>query len=158
MKAYLSWDEARAAAAACRERGGTVVTTNGCFDLLHRGHVTYLAEARQLGDLLLVAINSDASVAKLKGPGRPLNPEDARAIVLGALRAVDGVCVFSEPTPVEWLRAVRPHIHVKGGDWDPAQMPETPVLAEWGGHVKALPYVDGFSTTNLIAKSKASPK
>ena len=131
-----------------------MVTTNGCFDLLHKGHVTYLAQARQMGDLLLVGINSDASVRKIKGETRPLNDEVARATVLAALRSVDGVCVFSEDTPVDWLRAIKPLIHVKGGDWDASKMPETKVLGEWGGRVQSAGFVPGYSTTGLIEKSK----
>jgi glycerol-3-phosphate cytidylyltransferase len=155
MKTIYTWEEAAQLAQECKNRGGIVVTTNGCFDLLHKGHVEYLSAARQLGDLLIVGINSDASVKKVKGPSRPLNDETARAVVLGALKCVDAVCIFKEATPVEWLRVVQPNIHVKGGDWDPAKMPESPVLKEWGGTVKVLPYVEGFSTTGLIEKSKS---
>ncbi|MBS1984707.1 MAG: D-glycero-beta-D-manno-heptose 1-phosphate adenylyltransferase [Bdellovibrionales bacterium] len=148
------WLETKRLADECRARGGLVVTTNGCFDLLHRGHVSYLTEARRQGDLLLVGINSDASVRKIKGPERPLNDEKSRAYVLAALRCVDGVAMFPQDTPLDWLQVVRPHIHVKGGDWNPATMVETPVLAAWGGRVMVLPYVEGFSTTNLIEKAR----
>jgi D-beta-D-heptose 7-phosphate kinase/D-beta-D-heptose 1-phosphate adenosyltransferase len=154
MKTLLSWKQAADAAARVREAGGTVVTTNGCFDLLHRGHVSYLQEARSLGDLLIVGINADASVRRLKGPSRPLNTEEDRAAVLAALRCVDGVCVFSEDTPVEWLRTLRPQIHAKGGDWNGKELPEQAALKEWGGRLQFLPFVDGFSTTSLIAKSQ----
>ena len=132
-----------------------VVTTNGCFDILHRGHVEYLHAARQLGDLLIVGLNSDASVKKLKGPSRPLNDQNARAVVVGALKSVDAVIVFDEDTPVKWLQEVKPHIHVKGGDWDPKKMPETAVLERWGAKVVVVPYVDGYSTTKLIEKSRS---
>lgn len=148
----LTWPQAQKLADECRARGGKVVSTNGCFDILHAGHVTYLAAARHLGDLLLVGINADASVKKIKGPSRPINSQEARAQVLAALRSVDAVCVFNEETPVEWLKSIRSDLHVKGGDWDPARMPETPVLAAWGGRVQALPFVDGFSTTGTIKK------
>lgn len=148
----LTWSQAQKLADDCRARGGKVVSTNGCFDILHAGHVSYLAAARQLGDLLIVGINADASVRKIKGPSRPINSEDARAQVLSALRAVDAVCVFNEDTPVEWLKSIRSDVHVKGGDWDPSRMPETPVLAQWGGRVQTLPFVDGFSTTSTIQK------
>lgn len=154
MNHALSWDEARRLADACRARGGVVVTTNGCFDLIHKGHVTYLAAARSLGDLLLVAVNSDASVKAIKGPERPLNDEASRAFVLSALKPVDGVCVFTESTPLKWLEHIRPDVHVKGGDWKPETMPETPVVKSWGGRVVVIPYVDGASTTNLIAKAR----
>lgn len=154
MRAPYTWNEAAQMAKNCRSRGGIVVTTNGCFDLLHRGHVEYLSAARQLGDLLIVGINSDDSVRQIKGPTRPLNDENARAIVLSALKCIDAVCIFNEATPVEWLRVVQPHLHVKGGDWDPEKMPEFATLKEWGGLVKVLPYVEGYSTTSLIEKSK----
>ena len=155
MKPVRTWEEAAKMAELCRQASGRVITTNGVFDLLHRGHVEYLAAARQLGDLLLVGINSDASVKKLnKGPGRPLNPEEARAVVLAALRSVDGVCVFSEDTPLAWLSAVRPDIHVKGGDYRPEDLPETELLKSWGGKTMVLPFVAGYSTTSLIERSK----
>jgi rfaE bifunctional protein nucleotidyltransferase chain/domain len=154
QKPFLSWEEASSLARHCENKGGTVVTTNGTFDLIHKGHVSYLAGARGRGDLLLVAINSDASVKRYKGPDRPLNSEKDRAFVLSALRYVDGVCIFEEDTPAEWLRVIRPHLHVKGGDWDPAKIPEAAVLAEWGGRVVVEPYLSGVSTTNLIEKSR----
>ncbi len=150
----LSWKEAALLAENCRKAGGLVVTTNGCFDLLHKGHVSYLQQARSLGDLLIVGLNSDESVKKIKGPERPLNNETDRAFVLSALRCIDGVCVFSEETPVEWLKTIRPHIHVKGGDWVPEKMPENATIRSWGGKIITIPYVDGYSTTSLIAKSK----
>ena len=150
----LSWDEATEMAQNCRDKGGIVVTTNGCFDLLHAGHVQYLSYARQLGDILLVAINTDDSVKRIKGPKRPINNEESRAFVLSALKSVDGVCIFSEETPVEWLKTVKPHIHVKGSDWDITKIPEAKVLETWGGRVQAAPFTEGFSTTKLIEKSK----
>lgn len=156
MKAIYTWEEATELAQNCRNNGGIVVTTNGCFDLLHKGHVEYLQAARQMGDILLVGLNSDESVKKIKGPSRPLNNEEARATVIGALKSVDAVCVFPQDTPVEWLKKVRPHIHIKGGDWDPVKIPEYSTLKEWGGTVKVVPYVEGYSTTGLIEKSKQS--
>jgi rfaE bifunctional protein nucleotidyltransferase chain/domain len=148
----FDWTAAQKLAEDCRARGGKVITTNGCFDILHVGHVSYLKAARQLGDLLLVGLNSDASVKKIKGPSRPINSETARSEVISALKSVDGACVFTEDTPIEWLRHIKPDIHVKGGDWDVAKMPETPVLAEWGGKVQTLPFIEGFSTTLIIDK------
>jgi rfaE bifunctional protein nucleotidyltransferase chain/domain len=156
MKVILDWAEARTLADACRARSGLVVTTNGCFDLLHRGHVEYLQQARQLGDLLLVGLNTDESVRRLKGPQRPLNDQDARAVVMAALKCVDGVCLFGEETPLDWLRAVQPDFHVKGGDYDPEQMIEKSVVETWGGRIKVLPFVPGFSTSGLIEKSRAN--
>lgn len=150
------WDAAVQLAEKCRKDGGLVVTANGCFDCLHKGHVSYLAAARQLGDCLIVGVNSDASVKKLKGPGRPLNDQDSRSAVLAALRSVDAVLVFDEETPLAWLELVRPNIHVKGGDYDPNSMIETPVLKKWGGKTVVVPFVEGYSTTQMIARSKGS--
>ena len=128
----------------------TVVATGGCFDLLHAGHVETLRAARALGDRLVVCLNSDASVRRLKGPGRPLVPETDRARVLLALECVDEVVVFDEDTPVEVLRRIRPDIWTKGGDYAGAELPELAVLEEWGGQAVVLPYVEGRSTTALV--------
>jgi rfaE bifunctional protein nucleotidyltransferase chain/domain len=152
----LTWDEAKHLAEETRARGGVVVTTNGCFDLLHRGHVQYLEWARSLGDLLIVAINSDASVKKIKGPSRPLNSEQDRAYVLSALSCVEGVCVFNEETPADWLRQIQPQIHVKGADWQGKQIPEEALLKQWNGRVQFANYLQGYSTTSLIEKSKGT--
>jgi D-beta-D-heptose 7-phosphate kinase / D-beta-D-heptose 1-phosphate adenosyltransferase len=142
---------------AVRRRGGTVVATGGCFDLLHPGHVSVLEAARRLGDCLIVCLNSDESVRRLKGPSRPLQSEQDRATLLRALRCVDEVVVFGEDTPVEVLRALRPDIWVKGGDY--AELPEAPVLAEWGGAAVTVPYQPGRSTTGLVelAGSRSGP-
>jgi len=135
-----------------RDEGRTVVLTNGCFDLLHRGHVTYLARAKTLGDVLVVGLNSDASVARLKGPERPLTPLEDRAHVLAALSGVDLVVPFEEDTPVELVRAVRPDVFVKGGDYTRELLPEARVVEELGGRVEILPYVEERSTTGLIER------
>ena len=156
MNRTLTWDEAKHLAEETRARGGVVVTTNGCFDLLHRGHVQYLEWARSLGDLLIVAINSDASVKKIKGPSRPLNSEQDRAYVLSALSCVEGVCVFNEETPADWLRQIQPQIHVKGADWQGKQIPEEALLKQWNGRVQFANYLQGYSTTSLIEKSKGT--
>ncbi|MDY0814530.1 D-glycero-beta-D-manno-heptose 1-phosphate adenylyltransferase [Kitasatospora purpeofusca] len=149
---------ARAAelAAAVRARGGTVVATGGCFDLLHAGHVGLLESAARLGDCLVVCLNSDDSVRRLKGPGRPLNPVTDRASVLTGLGCVDAVAVFEEDTPHAVLRALRPHVWVKGGDYTVDALPETEVLAEWGGHALVLPYLSGRSTTALAERAAAA--
>jgi rfaE bifunctional protein nucleotidyltransferase chain/domain len=139
-----------------RAAGGTVVATGGCFDLLHAGHVRTLAAARRLGDCLIVCLNSDASVRRLKGPSRPLVAQDDRAAVLGALESVDAVVVFEEDTPAEVLRRLRPHVWVKGGDYEGVRLPEADVLAEWGGRALVLPYLDGHSTTRLIKEASLS--
>jgi rfaE bifunctional protein nucleotidyltransferase chain/domain len=130
--------------------GGTVVATGGCFDLLHAGHVATLRAARRLGDCLVVCLNSDASVRRLKGPSRPLVPAADRAKVLEALACVDAVAVFDEDTPVEAIRRLRPDVWVKGGDYAGAEVPEAAVLREWGGQAVVLPYLEGRSTTALV--------
>lgn len=132
------------------ERGGTVVATGGCFDLLHAGHVATLRSARQLGDCLVVCLNSDESVRRLKGPSRPLVPAADRARVLEALEYVDAVVVFDEDTPVEAIRRLRPHVWAKGGDYAGTEVPEAAVLREWGGQAVVLPYLEGRSTTRLV--------
>ncbi|MBU6428967.1 MAG: D-glycero-beta-D-manno-heptose 1-phosphate adenylyltransferase [Cyanobacteria bacterium REEB65] len=131
--------------------GQRIVLTNGCFDLLHIGHVRYLEAARKLGDRLVVGVNSDSSVRQLKGEGRPIVPEKERAEVVAALRCVDAVVVFSEPTASDLVRAVKPDIYAKGGDYQPDSLPETPTVAAVGGQVAILPFVAGRSTTALLA-------
>jgi rfaE bifunctional protein nucleotidyltransferase chain/domain len=127
-----------------------VVFTNGCFDLIHPGHVAYLADARALGDLLIVGLNSDASVRRLKGPGRPLIPQDGRAAVLASLRSVDGVVLFEEDTPRDLICRVRPRFLVKGGDYTADRVVGASDLAGWGGELVLLPFRKGFSTSVLI--------
>jgi D-beta-D-heptose 7-phosphate kinase/D-beta-D-heptose 1-phosphate adenosyltransferase len=134
-----------------RAAGGTVVATGGCFDLLHAGHVATLEAARALGDCLVVCLNSDDSVHRLKGPSRPLVSQDDRARVLSALEPVDAVMVFEEDTPTAVLRQLRPDVWVKGGDYAGAELPEASVLREWGGQSVVLPYLEGRSTTGLVA-------
>ena len=155
----LTRDGAAAWAADQRAAGRRVVFTNGVFDLLHVGHARYLREARSLGDVLIVGINADDSVRRLgKGPDRPINPEDERAELVASLRCVDAVCVFPEDTPVELIRAVRPDLHVKGGDYaSPDVLPETAVVRACGGDVRILSLVPGRSTTRLVAKLKENP-
>jgi D-beta-D-heptose 7-phosphate kinase/D-beta-D-heptose 1-phosphate adenosyltransferase len=129
-----------------------VVFTNGCFDLLHVGHISLLEQAHSFGDKLIVAINSDASVSGLKGPTRPIVSERDRGRVLAALAAVDAVCVFSEPTPLELIVATRPDVLVKGGDYNIDTVVGAQEVQSWGGQVKIVPIVPGFSTTQLIAR------
>jgi len=130
-----------------------VVFTNGVFDILHRGHVSYLAQARALGASLVIGLNSDASARGLgKGPDRPLNGEADRACVLAALESVSLVTLFDEPTPVELLKLVKPQVYVKGGDYDIESLEETRWVRSWGGHALALPFVDGYSTTALVRR------
>jgi len=139
-----------AAVAAARANRGTVVATGGCFDLLHPGHVGLLEGARRLGDCLVVLVNSDASVRRLKGPDRPLQPEADRVAVLRSLACVDDVTVFDEDTPEAALDALRPDLFVKGGDYTIADLPEAATLARWGGRALVLPYLPGRSTTRLV--------
>ncbi len=141
-----------AALAAYRERGRRIVLTNGCFDILHRGHITYLSRAKTLGDVLVVGLNSDESVVRLKGPGRPINTLDDRAQVLAALSCVDHIVAFDEDTPVELVRDVRPDVFVKGGDYTREMLPEAPVVEALGGTVHLLPYVEDRSTTGIIER------
>ncbi|HWI10728.1 MAG TPA: D-glycero-beta-D-manno-heptose 1-phosphate adenylyltransferase [Burkholderiaceae bacterium] len=133
-----------------------VVFTNGVFDILHRGHVSYLAQARALGGSLVLGLNSDASARRLgKGPDRPLNPELDRACVLAALESVSLVTLFDEATPVELMKLVRPQLYVKGGDYDIETLAETQWVRSWGGEARALAFVDGYSTTALVARIRA---
>ncbi|WP_448625804.1 D-glycero-beta-D-manno-heptose 1-phosphate adenylyltransferase [Geodermatophilus sp. URMC 64] len=140
--------------ARVRAGGGTVVATGGCFDLLHPGHVATLRAARGLGDCLVVCINSDDSVRRLKGPSRPLVSAPDRARVLEALEFVDAVVVFDEDTPAEILDRLRPDVWAKGGDYAGADLPEAAVLRRWGGQAVVLPYLDGHSTTALVERSR----
>jgi rfaE bifunctional protein nucleotidyltransferase chain/domain len=132
------------------------VFTNGVFDVLHRGHVVYLAQARALGGSLIVALNTDASVKRLgKGDDRPLNKDADRAIVMASQEAVSLVTWFDEDTPQEIIGEIRPDILVKGGDYDMAKLPETRLVESWGGHALALPFVAGYSTTQLVNRIRA---
>lgn len=139
------------------EAGGRMVFTNGCFDLLHPGHISYLRAARSLGDALVVGLNSDASVRKLKGPSRPIVCQGDRALMLEALESVDAVVIFNEDTPVRLMRELRPSVYVKGGDYRIEDLPEAEVAAEIGAEVKILPFEPGYSTTALIERIKAIP-
>lgn len=132
--------------------GKKVVTTNGCFDILHIGHVRYLDRARKLGDMLVVGVNSDSSVRALKGAGRPIQPARERAEVVAALRSVDAVFIFSETTPVKWLTILKPHIHVKGGDRTMREIVEKEVVEKSGGTIVIVPLTKGRSSSRLIKK------
>lgn len=137
---------------AHQEAGRRVVFTNGCFDVLHRGHISYLNEAKRLGDVLVVAVNSDESVRRLKGLDRPVNNAQDRAAVLSALSCVDHVTVFEQDTPIELLRRLKPQLYVKGGDYTENMLPEAPIVRAYGGDVRVLGYVPDRSTSSLIAK------
>jgi D-beta-D-heptose 7-phosphate kinase/D-beta-D-heptose 1-phosphate adenosyltransferase len=144
-------EDAFALAARIRRHGGRLVATGGCFDLLHPGHLALLHHARSLGDALVVCINSDESVRRLKGPSRPVIPATGRAMMLAGLAAVDSVAVFEEPTPVQLLERLRPHIWVKGGDYVEEQLPEAAVVRRHGGRIMLAPHVAGYSTTGILA-------
>jgi rfaE bifunctional protein nucleotidyltransferase chain/domain/rfaE bifunctional protein kinase chain/domain len=136
--------------AQARQAGARVVFTNGCFDVLHRGHVGYLTEARRLGDLLVVAVNSDESVRRLKGQGRPVNPVEDRVAVLAALSCVDHVLVFTEDSPADLIATIRPDVYVKGGDYRPELIPEADLVRRLGGEVRTLSYLPDRSTSAII--------
>lgn len=143
------------AVAATRARGGTVVATGGCFDVLHPGHLETLRRARDLGDVLVVLLNSDDSVSRLKGPDRPVVAQQDRAALLMGLRDVDGVLVFDEDDPRAALDRLRPDIWVKGGDYTPDRLPEAPLVRGWGGRVEVLPFLRGHSTTGIVQRITA---
>ncbi|MEW1585999.1 D-glycero-beta-D-manno-heptose 1-phosphate adenylyltransferase [Micromonospora vinacea] len=153
--ALVGADELDAIVAEYREAGRSVVFTNGCFDVLHRGHVRYLEQARALGDLLIVAVNSDGSVRRLKGPDRPVNPVEDRGALLAALACVDHVVVFEEDSPAALIEAVRPDVYVKGGDYPPELVPEAPLVRRLGGQVRTLGYVPDRSTSAIIERIRS---
>ena len=150
----IEWNKLPEWRAAVRARGRRLVVTNGCFDLLHAGHVTYLERARSFGDLLLVGVNGDGSVRQLKGAGRPVNPEQDRAAVVAALESVDAVCVFAEREATRFLQAAQPDVYVKGGDYTPETLnqDERRVVQQAGGKIELIPFVPGKSTTGLLQK------
>lgn len=153
-KKIVPWDKLPEWRATLRASGKKLVVTNGCFDILHLGHVTYLESARNLGDALLVGVNSDHAARQLKGEGRPVNSEADRAAVLAALASVGGVCIFAEPTAVKFLAAARPDVYVKGGDYTLATLnpEERRTVESAGGKIVIIPLVPGKSTTALLAK------
>lgn len=162
-KVFDSIEELKAHVAQWKAAGERVVFTNGVFDILHVGHVTYLEAAKKMGERLVVGINDDDSVRSLsKGPERPIHPEDARASVVAALRAVDATFIFSEPTPLELITAIQPDVLVKGGDYDPDEtdaskktyMVGSTEVKSYGGYVAAIPLVAGFSTTAAVNKMR----
>ncbi|MCS5422618.1 MULTISPECIES: D-glycero-beta-D-manno-heptose 1-phosphate adenylyltransferase [Psychrilyobacter] len=148
----LTREEAGKLVEGLKESGKKVVFTNGCFDILHVGHLRYLNEARECGDILIVGVNSDDSVRRLKGPTRPINGEMDRAELLCGLKAVDYAVIFPEDTPVEIIETLKPSIHVKGGDYKKEDLPETVVVEKNGGEVRILTLVDGKSTSNVVKK------
>jgi rfaE bifunctional protein nucleotidyltransferase chain/domain len=148
-------DELETLTAAARTNGKIVVFTNGCFDLLHRGHIYLLREAKALGDLLVVAINSDESVKAIKGPTRPILAETDRLELIASMEMVDYVLLFDEPDPYNIISILQPHILVKGGDWSTEEVIGGDLVQENGGKVVVVPYLKGFSTTEIIAKIRS---
>lgn len=136
----------------------TLVFTNGCFDILHAGHVKYLRDARTLGDLLVVGVNSDDSVRRLKGNNRPVQPESDRAYILSGLESVDYVTLFDQDTPAELIEAIKPDILVKGGDYTPDEIVGAETVRQIGGRVMVIPLLEGHSTTGILEKSKKTTK
>lgn len=130
----------------------TIVTTNGCFDIIHLGHIECLQKASSFCDVFIVGINSDKSVKKIKGTGRPINDEKTRAAFIASLGFVDYCVIFGEDTPLKLLEKIKPDVHVKGGDYAPSGLPEKKVVVEGGGKIKILPFVEGFSTSRVIKK------
>ena len=153
-----TWDSIIPEVKSWKERGEKVVFTNGCFDILHLGHADYLEKSRSLGDRLIVGVNTDASVKKLKGPERPVNPEYARARLLAALEFVDAVILFDEDTPFELISHVIPDILVKGNDYTIENIVGADIVIKNGGEVRTISLVDGFSTTGIIGKIKTHNK
>ena len=137
-----------------RKEGKKIAFTNGCFDILHVGHVRYLREAKKAGDILVLALNSDSSVRALKGEERPLVCEEERAEVLAALEFVDFITIFPESTPLELINHLKPDILIKGGDWAEDKVVGRDEVKKWGGHVAIIPEVEGKSTTNIVEKIK----
>ncbi|HEY9713531.1 MAG TPA: D-glycero-beta-D-manno-heptose 1-phosphate adenylyltransferase [Chroococcales cyanobacterium] len=160
MGEILARDAVAAKAADLRQQGKRIVTTNGCFDILHVGHIRCLKAARALGDVLILGLNSDQSVRRIKGhaqgPPRPVNCQEDRAEVLASLGCVDYVVIFTEDTPIEFIKDVRPDVHAKGGDYKAADLEETPIVEGMGGRMEIIKFVPGRSTTELLEKIQSS--
>ena len=154
MGQVCSWNELSEILEKERSKNHKIVFTNGCFDLLHVGHVRYLQEARSFGQFLVVAVNADSSVKALKGPSRPIQNENDRAEILAALECVSATILFSEETPEKIIKLIKPDVLVKGGDWKIEQIVGADFVQSYGGKVKSLKFVDGRSTTSLIEKSQ----
>ena len=152
MKKILTWKELKREADRLRGGGKKIAFTNGCFDILHVGHVRYLQEARRTGDILILGLNSDASVRAIKGDRRPLVPQQERAEVVAALATVDYVTVFDETTPLKLIEHLRPDCIVKGGDWQEEEVVGRDAVRSWGGKVVIVPMIEGASTTGILEK------
>jgi rfaE bifunctional protein nucleotidyltransferase chain/domain len=139
-----------------RLKNQKIVFTNGCFDLLHQGHVTYLAQAASLGNRLIVGLNSDSSVQKLKGIHRPIQDEKSRMLIMASMHVVSAVIIFNEDTPIDLISIVQPDFLVKGGDWEPAKIVGAELVKSYGGQVISIPFIDGYSTTAIESKIKSA--
>ncbi len=136
-----------------RRLGDKIVFTNGCFDILHQGHAHLLAACSEMGERLVIGLNSDTSVKRLKGEGRPVNDQQSRAVLLAALQFTDAIVIFEEDTPETLIHAIKPDILVKGGDWKPEEIAGSSFVKSYGGQVKVVPYLNGFSTTGIIERA-----
>ncbi len=136
-----------------RRLGDKIVFTNGCFDILHQGHARLLASCSEMGERLVIGLNSDTSVKRLKGEGRPVNDQQSRAVLLAALQFTDAIVIFEEDTPETLIHAIKPDILVKGGDWKPEEIAGSSFVKSYGGQVKVVPYLNGFSTTGIIERA-----
>lgn len=154
MSKLISLETAIEISHTLKTNGKTIVFTNGCFDLIHSGHVIYLEAAKQLGDVLILGLNSDQSIRLNKGDKRPIMPEFDRVTILSAFWFIDYIVVFDEKAPLQLISALQPHIHVKGGDYQAETLLEYPIIHQYGGQIKILPFVEGKSTTNIIEKIK----
>jgi len=152
MRKMLSRYELKKEIEKLKKTGKKIIFTNGCFDILHTGHTRYLREARKLGNILVVGINSDTSVRAIKGPQRPIVPQDERADIMASLESVDFVTLFDETTPLELIECLKPHIIVKGGDWVEKDIVGGEAVRKWGGAVAVIPKIKGASTTSIIEK------
>ena len=137
-----------------RRLGDKIVFTNGCFDIVHQGHAHLLASCSEMGERLIIGLNSDSSVKRLKGKDRPVNDEQSRAVVLAAMQFTDAIIIFEEDTPETLIHAIKPDILVKGGDWKPDEIVGSAFVKSYGGQIKVVPYLNGFSTTGIIQRSK----
>ena len=149
-----TWDEITNIINKLKSENRKIVFTNGCFDILHSGHVQYLSEAKELGDILILGLNSDSSVKRLKGNDRPINNEKERAVVLSALYSISYIVIFEDDTPYNLINHIKPDILVKGGDWKPENIVGSDIVSSYNGEVKSLSYIDGKSTTDIINKLK----
>ena len=154
MSIILSENELKKLVEHLRGENKTIITTNGCFDIIHKGHVIYLKQAKKYADILIVGLNSDDSVRRLKGEDRPINDQNSRAIVLSELRSVDYVYIFDEDTPIKFLEIVKPDFHAKGADYLGKDIPELRVLDKFGGEMVYIDYIENSSTTSIIEKIK----